>query len=185
VLGRISDEAVRAGDMIHGLKALVRKRRSELRVCNVNHLVCDVLPLAEVEARPVGIAIELDLQDDLPEVVADDVQVQQVVLNLLRNAIEAQPEAGVVRVVSRSLTGGLVEVEVADDGPGLAAEDAEKIFQPFFSTKQEGMGMGLSISRSIIDAHGGEIGYRPGAQGGSVFYFRLPSEPSALALARA
>ncbi len=177
VLRRISDEAVRAGDMIHGLKALVRKRSSELRICNVHDLVRDVIPLAEVQARDLGIEILVQLDDDVPDIVVDDVQIQQVVLNLIRNAIEAtQPGTGKVTVRSAVIDGNMVELEVADNGTGVDHDDPEQVFQPFFSTKQDGMGMGLSISRSIIEAHGGQIGYRPGDQGGSAFFFQLPSE---------
>lgn len=185
VLGRIADEAVRAGDMIHGLKALVRKRNSELRICNVNDLVRDVIPLAEVQARDLGIEIRLQLDDDVPDIVADDVQIQQVVLNLIRNAIEAtQPGAGKVTVRCDAVDGNTVEVEVADNGAGVGHDNPEQVFQPFFSTKRDGMGMGLSISRSIIEAHGGEIGYRPSALGGSAFFFRLPSEQQRAAATR-
>ena len=181
VLGRISDEAVRAGDMIHGLKALVRKRSSELRICNVNELVHEVIPLAEVEARDLGIQIRLQLSGDVPDIAADDVQIQQVILNLIRNAIEAtESGTGDVTVCSTLVDGDVVKVEVADNGAGIDHDDPEQVFQPFFSTKRDGMGMGLSISRSIIEAHGGQIGYCSGASGGSTFFFRLPAEHRAL-----
>ena len=182
VLGRISDEAVRAGDMIHGLKALVSKRESELRVCNVNDLVRDVLPLAELEARDRGVEISLDLDEDVADVAADDVQIQQVVLNLIRNAIEAtEPGDGRVEICTANIGDGLVRLEVSDNGLGISDADPEKVFQPFFSTKADGMGMGLSISRSIIAAHGGEIGHRPSQGGGSTFYFHLRAEQRAAA----
>ncbi len=176
VLGRISNEVVRAGDMIHGLKALVRKRNSELRVCNINRLVREVIPLAEVEARALGIEIRLDLADDIPDIMADEVQVQQVVLNLIRNAIESTETSGApVEVHSGATDGEMIEVAVVDHGAGVTGTDSEQLFQPFFSTKEEGMGMGLSISRSIIEAHGGQIGCRPGSTSGSTFFFRLPA----------
>ncbi len=176
VLGRISNEAVRAGDMIHGLKALVRKRNSELRMCNVNALVREVMPLAEVEARPLGIELHLHLADDIPDIMADEVQIQQVVLNLIRNAIESTPPSGpAVEIHSRGDDNGEIEVAVVDRGAGLTDPDCEHLFQPFFTTKEEGMGMGLSISRSIIEAHGGQIGCRPGDDRGSTFFFRLPA----------
>jgi len=177
VLGRISDEAVRAGDMIHGLKTLVRKRRSEMHVCSVNELVRAVIPLAEVEARDRGIELILRLDEQLPEIAADDVQIQQVVLNMLRNAIEAaQPAGGWVKIRTRTAEENMIEVVVTDNGCGIAQGDPDRVFQPFYSTKQDGMGMGLSISRSIIEAHGGQIGYRPASSGGSTFYFHLPAE---------
>jgi two-component system sensor kinase FixL len=177
VLARISEEAVRAGEMIHGLKALVRKRNSELKFCNVNDLVRDVIPLARVESRARGIEIRLHLADGLPAVLADDVQIQQVVLNLIRNAIEAtEPGYKAVDVYTGMVEGDLIEVAVADYGAGVEDVDPERVFEPFFSTKQKGMGMGLSISRSIVEAHGGRIGHRPGSPHGTTFFFRLPAE---------
>lgn len=176
VLGRISDEAVRAGDMIHGLRALVRKRTSELRACNVNGLVREVIPLAEVEARARGVDLHLHLADDIPEIMADEVQIQQVVLNLIRNAIESTPASGpAVEIHSRSNGPETIEVAVVDRGSGVKESDSGQLFQPFFTTKEEGMGMGLSISRSIIEAHGGQIDRRPGNDSGSTFFFHLPA----------
>ena len=113
VLGKISDEAVRAGDMIHGLKALVRKRSSELQVCNVNDLVRDLMPLAEVEARDLGIAVELELEDALPDTTADAVQIQQVILNLIRNAIEEFD-----RALDLALEAGKVTALLGANGAG-------------------------------------------------------------------
>jgi two-component system sensor kinase FixL len=176
VLGRISEEAVRAGDMIHGLKALARKRRSEMQVCDINRLVRDVIPLAEVEARHRGVAVDLELGNHLPGVTVDDVQIQQVVLNLVRNAIEAaRPGDGHVTVRTRRGGDDAIEVEVTDNGRGVVDGDPEQVFQPFVTTKQDGMGMGLSISRSIIDAHGGQIGHRSGDPTGTTFFFLLPT----------
>jgi len=180
VLSRISDEAVRAGDMIHGLKALVRKRPSVLARCDVNDLIRDVVRLAEVEAREHNVEIDLDLREAVSPIVVDSVQIQQVVLNLVRNAIEAA-EAGHGRVRIRTFRNGdeNVEVEVIDNGAGIVEGSRERLFQPFFSTKGSGMGMGLSISRNIVEAHGGEIGYRDGRSGGSTFFFTLPTERDA------
>lgn len=176
VLSRISDEAVRAGDMIHGLKALVRKRPSELGVCDVNDLIRDVVRLAEVEARDQGVEIQLDLQESVSPIVVDAVQIQQVVLNLVRNAIEAaEGEPGQVRIRTFENGNDGVEIEVIDSGTGVD-DESERLFQPFFSTKGSGMGMGLAISRNIVEAHGGEIGLRDADAGGSTFYFTLPTE---------
>ncbi len=180
VLGRISDEAVRAGEMIHRLKALVRKRPSEREICDVNELVADVMRLADIEARDRGIGIELDLDGSLPQVWVDSVQIQQVILNLIRNAIEAVETntngRNTVQIITRSTPGALIEVSVTDTGPGVAEADAERLFEPFFSTKGTGMGMGLSISRTIVEAHEGRIGYRGNDAGGSTFFFTLSIE---------
>ena len=180
VLGRIADEAVRAGEIIHRLKALVRKRPSKREICDVNELVADVMRLADIEARNRGVGIELDLDGSLPQVCVDSVQIQQVILNLVRNAIEAVETntngRNTVQIVTRSTPGASIEVSVTDTGPGVAKADAERLFESFFSTKGTGMGMGLSISRTIIEAHEGRIGYRGHDAGGSTFFFTLSIE---------
>ncbi len=183
VLGRISDEAVRAGEMIHRLKALVRKRPSEREICDVNELVADVMRLADIEARDRDVGIELDLDESLPQVWVDSVQIQQVILNLVRNAIEAveTDDNGrhTVQITTRSTPGAAIEVSVTDTGSGVAEADAERLFEPFFSTKGSGMGMGLSISRTIVEAHEGRIGYRGNDTGGSTFFFTLATDEGA------
>ena len=183
VLGRISDEAVRAGSMIHQLKALVRKRQSERTFCDINALIRDVVPLAEVDARGSNVTLELQLDDELPRVYVDNVQIQQVVLNLVRNGVEATDGSetgasdngrGSVTVRTTSGDNGDVRVEVADQGEGLSAEAEDRLFTPFFSTKASGMGMGLSISKTIIESHGGQLDFRTNPEGGMTFLFSLP-----------
>lgn len=178
VLGRITDEALRAGDMVHRLKELVRKRESERRVCSVNSLILQVAPLAQVDARLHGVPLRLVLAPDLPGVVADGVQIQQVVLNLIRNGVDAMegacPPGGEVTVETALTPKGHVGVAVADQGCGLPDAADEEIFQPFFTTKADGMGMGLSISRSIVLMHGGRLWFERTRPRGTTFRFTLP-----------
>ena len=109
-------------------------------------------------------------------VLADKVQIQQVLLNLIRNAIESMEETEHCElVISTSANGGMVEINVADTGAGIAAEIHEQLFQPFVTTKRQGMGVGLSISRTIVEAHGGSIASGPNPGGGTIFSFTLPA----------
>jgi len=178
VLSRISDEAMRAGGIIHRLKDMVRRQESRWTECDVNAVIRDVEQLASVDARLHDVALSFHLLLDLPPVLADAIQIQQVVLNLIRNGIDAvgEVDSGSRYVALRTgMDGpGRIRVSVEDNGCGLPADLAQAIFQPFFTTKKEGMGMGLSISRSIVEAHRGRIGFEPNAGSGTTFFFTLP-----------
>jgi two-component system sensor kinase FixL len=178
VLERIAREALRAGDIIHRLRDMVRRQESRWREADLNELVRDVAQLAVVDAHQHDVRLSFDLVPDLPPVLADGVQVQQVVLNLIRNGIDAVGEAGPERREVRVRTGtdgpGSLRVSVEDEGGGVPAEVERQLFHPFFTTKKGGMGMGLSISRSIVTAHQGRIGFERRPGGGSTFFFTLP-----------
>lgn len=176
-LSKIAAQAQRAGQIIHRLRSFVADRESEKIAADVNGLVEEVVDLEGSEARQREVDLELELAADLPQVLADTIQIQQVILNLLRNGIEAmhETEASRRRIVLRTrLLGGAVEVAVADRGCGYADIDSDRFFDAFFTTKDHGMGLGLTISRSIIEAHGGELGAAPNPGGGAVFHFTLP-----------
>jgi len=179
VLQSIAEEALRAGNIIHRLKDMVRRQESRWTECDLNTLIRDVEQLASVDARLHDVKLSFQLAQDLPSIMADGVQIQQVVLNLIRNGIDAVEEAGVPngRVVVRTGRAGpkAVRVTVEDNGPGLPAEVEDKLFQPFFTTKGGGMGMGLSISRSIASAHKGQISFTRDPSGGAVFHLTLPA----------
>lgn len=179
VLGHIADEALRAGNIIHRLKDMVRRQESRWTPCDLNALVRDVEQLASVDARLHDVSLTLHLSEDLPAVLADGVQIQQVVLNLIRNGIDAVEETGgrEGRVVVRTARVGArtVRISVEDNGRGLAADAADKLFQPFFTTKRGGMGMGLSISKSIAAAHKGRISFTRNASEGMTFHLTLPA----------
>jgi two-component system, LuxR family, sensor kinase FixL len=178
ILARISAEAMRAGGIIHRLKNMVRRQESRWAECDVNTLIRDVEQLASVDARMHDVALHFHLHPDLPQVLADGIQIQQVVLNLIRNGIDAvQDEDPGSRSVSlrTELQGpGWIRVSVEDNGCGLPPGMGRDIFQPFFTTKKEGVGMGLSISRSIVEAHRGHIGFEANDESGATFFFTLP-----------
>ena len=167
----------RAGDVIRRLRGFVSKGETERRVQSLNQLVEEALALALVGARQSRVRTSLELDQTLPPVLVDHVQIQQVVLNLVRNAVEAMEE-----VERRELTigtraipqQGMAEVIVADTGPGIAPELSDSLFQPFVTTKAAGMGLGLSICREIVEAHHGRLTMAPAPSGGAVFRVTLP-----------
>ena len=178
LLDKIEEQASRAGDVLHSLRAMVKKHESERTKTEVAPLVRDTLKFVEIESHRAAIRLESTIAPGLPPVFVDGIQIQQVMLNLTRNAIEAMEEAGHSGTLKVGVQGnghGEVAVSVANSGPGIAPGDAERIFDPFYSTKEAGLGVGLSISRAIIEAHGGRLSLTPNAGGGSVFRFTLPA----------
>jgi len=181
VLGRVTAQARRAGDVIHRLRAFVRRHTPDRRNRDAGELIQEILPLVEMDCRSHEVDLQLQFQPDLPKVQVDGIQLQQVLLNLTRNAVEAMnacaPGSRSLVIRTEALNEDEVELTVTDTGPGVAESMLEQLFEPFFTTKPEGMGLGLSLSRSIIEAHGGTLRYdsRPG--GGSIFRIRLPTAP--------
>ncbi|HTQ33323.1 MAG TPA: PAS domain S-box protein [Stellaceae bacterium] len=168
-------QAQRAGEVIRQLRQFVSKGETERRTQSLNQLVEEALALGLVGARQSGVRVILELDHDLPPVEVDPVQIQQVVLNLVRNAVEAMEEVDRRELtVATHATGTMVEASVGDTGPGIAPELADRLFQPFVTTKKTGMGLGLSICREIVEAHHGRlaVGRRP--EGGTVFRLTLP-----------
>jgi two-component system sensor kinase FixL len=168
-------QALRAGDIIRRLRDFVARGEGERRVENISKLVEEASALALVGAKELGVRVRFQFDPDADLVLADRVQIQQVLLNLMRNAVEAMEHAERRELVlaTGALGDGTVEVSVADTGHGMAPEVTEQLFRPFVTTKRNGMGVGLSISRSIIDAHGGRIWAEPNPGGGTVFRFTL------------
>lgn len=175
LIGRALAQAGRAGGIIRQSRQFVTKGETERRAESLNKLVEESLALALVVARQTGVRVVLELDGTLPQILADGVQIQQVVLNLVLNAIEAMGDCDrrELRIGTRALT-EMVEVTVADTGPGIAPELAERLFQPFVTTKKTGMGLGLSICREIVEAHHGRLTNAPRAGGGTVFRVTLP-----------
>ena len=153
------------------------KGEAERRIEPLPKLLEEAGALAMVGAKDRGIRLTYRLDKSAETVLADKVPIQQVVLNLMRNAIEAMAESQdkVLVVGSRPAPGDMVEIFVADNGPGLSEKVSEHLFQPFITTKAEGMGVGLSICRTIVEAHGGRIWAEPNPAGGMVFRFTLRS----------
>ncbi len=178
-LEKAAEQALRAGDIIRRMRDFVSRGESERRVESIAKLIEEASALALVGAKEHGVRVRFQFDRSHDLVLADKVQVQQVLLNLVRNAIEAMVEVdGEERelVLSTAPAGDdMVEVSVTDTGPGLAEEVTRQLFQPFVTTKRHGMGVGLSISRTIIQSHGGEIWAEPNPSGGTVFRFTLAS----------
>ncbi len=174
-LERASEQALRAGQIIRRLRDFVARGETERRIENLPRLLQDAGALALVGAREHGIDVRFAIDPGAGLVLADKVQVQQVVLNLIRNAMDAMEESPrrELRIEARAGEDGMAEVSVADTGPGIGEEIAGQLFQPFVTTKANGMGIGLSISRTIIESHGGRLWAEPAPGGGTVFHFTL------------
>jgi two-component system, LuxR family, sensor kinase FixL len=176
-MDKAADQAIRAGQIIRRLRDFVARGESERRVEDVKKLVEEASALALVGAKDKGVRVRFEFAPSVDFVLADKVQIQQVLLNLIRNAIEAMEgrDRRELVVSTAPAADNLVAISVADTGSGIAPEVGAQLFQPFVTTKAQGMGVGLSISRTIIEAHGGSIAPRPNSGGGTVFSFTLPA----------
>ena len=175
-LNRAAQQTLRSGEIIRRLRAFVARGEVAKRPESVTKLIEEASALALVGAKERGIKVLIRIDPDLPTAEVDRVQIQQVLLNLIRNAIEAMDGREVRELSIASATqDGTVLVSVADTGGGIAPEIASKLFQPFVTTKPEGMGIGLSVCRTIVEAHGGRLWVEPNPGGGSVFRFTVPS----------
>jgi signal transduction histidine kinase len=165
-----------AAEIIASVRALFKKDSTDRRATDLNQLVAGVVALTRIEAQNRDVQVETRLSESLPLVACDRVQVQQVILNLVMNAIEAMQSAPqrVLCIASALTKSGGVHVSVADTGPGVFHVDIERVFTPMFTTKSRGMGMGLSICRSIIESHNGRIWASAAHPKGAVFHFELP-----------
>lgn len=179
VLERIASTALRAGTTIRRIRGFVKKREFEVVPVDVNQLVREVVSLLAGEARSAAIVIQLALADSLPPAVADPIQVQQVLVNLVRNGfeaiIDAQSAQRLIQIETGLATPNDLVVRVRDTGPGVRSDAADQLFAPFWTTKVKGLGLGLSISRSIIEAHGGALSVVADDGRGTTFQFTLPA----------
>lgn len=170
-------EGQRAGEIIRGLQSLTRNNASEFRPVKLHQLAREILALSRLEFERRHVSLELDVQAEEDVIFCDSVQIQQVLLNLVINAMEAMaenPGASILRLASSNPTHGVIRLEVADNGIGLSEGVINRIFDSFYTTKAEGMGMGLTISHEIIKRHGGVLSAENRQTGGSLFLFTLP-----------
>ncbi|MEV4778585.1 sensor histidine kinase [Burkholderia sp. LMU1-1-1.1] len=179
-LEQASAQAQRAGQIIRSVHEFVKKREPLRQSVGIQSLLDGIQALIELQARQSYVSYQTNIPEDLPAVLADRVMIEQVLLNLTRNAIEAMqhipPQRRMLNVVAEyDAATAQVSVAVIDQGHGIPDEVAQRLFSPFFSTKAEGMGMGLNICRTAIEFHGGSLTYSPNPQGGTIFTFVLPA----------
>jgi PAS domain S-box-containing protein len=178
ILADIVHDDSRAGEVIHRMRALVRKETREFVALNLSTIISEVVALLHSDAILHNVRVTVELTQHLPPVHGDKVQVQQVVLNLLLNAFDAMKDGRhserEVAVWTEASSADTVRVGVRDGGPGLSGEIRNRVFEPFFTTKREGIGMGLSISRTIVEAHGGHLWAENNPDAGATFYFTMP-----------
>jgi C4-dicarboxylate-specific signal transduction histidine kinase len=175
---RVIRDGKRSGDIIDRLRDLVKKAPPRNDSVNINEVIREVIALTNVEAVRNGVSAQTELAESLPLVQGDRVQLQQVILNLVINAVEAM--SGVVEgsrdllISTSKAEGDAILVAVRDSGPGFDSVNTEQVFEPFYTTKPDGIGMGLSICRSIIEAHGGRLWVSANVPRGAVFQFTVP-----------
>ena len=196
-LRRIAEQAERAGRVIKSVHDFVRRRDKDREPVSPQALIDAVMPLVSLQARKLGVLVETRVPSGLPAVLCDRTMVEQVLLNLARNAMQAMDQARVAMpalVLQVRLAGaaqpsgggpGWLEFSVADRGPGIPPEVGEQLFTPFFTTKAEGMGLGLSLCRTVVEQHGGLLTFEPNRPQGTVFRFTLPSTTATSALSAA
>ena len=191
---RIAEQAERAGKVIKSVHDFVRRSDKDREAVAPQHLLDAIMPLVSLQARELGVRVEVRARAGLPAVLCDRTMVEQVLLNLARNAMQAMDEAGVAAPVltfdvrptraAGSAPGQPLEFSVSDVGPGIADDVKARLFTPFFTTKPEGMGLGLSLCRTVVEQHGGSLAFEPNRPRGTIFRFTLPQAPvPAVALA--
>ena len=192
-LQRIAEQAERAGRVIKSVHDFVRRREQQRESLGVDLLLEAVLPLVRLQARKSGTLVDVELPQPAPRVLCDRTMVEQVLLNLARNAIQAMeqdsdPDERVLSIRVRQAHERWVTFYVTDAGPGISRETGARLFTPFFTTRREGMGLGLSLCRTVVEQHGGAMDFDsppPGARRGTEFRFTLPAARAAAASATA
>ena len=177
---KASEQAERAGKIIRRMRDMVKKSDPVRWPISLELLVEETRAFADIEAQRTGTQIVVDIPENLPNIVVDRIMIEQVLLNLVKNGIEAMNDVPLARrrltIEAQPVAGRMLEVAVIDQGHGLNEEDSDRIFAPFYTTKPEGMGIGLAICRSIIEFHQGRLWVEARRDGGSVFRFTVPIE---------
>jgi C4-dicarboxylate-specific signal transduction histidine kinase len=181
-LSRIVKEGNRAGEVVGRIRALIKKAPARKDAVAINDAILEVIALTRTEAANNSVSVRTQLAEGLPRVQGDQVQLQQVLLNLIINAVEAMRDVGEeereLLISTRNEPDGL-SVEVRDSGPGFAPATLDRVFEAFYTTKPSGLGLGLSICRSIIEAHNGRLWASPNVPRGAIFRFIVPAHPAA------
>ena len=180
---RIAQQAERAGRVIKSVHDFVRRRDQAREAVPAQELLGDVLPLVNLQARKLGVRVQVNVEPGLPPALCDRVMVEQVLLNLARNAMQAMDDPSIrertleirVRRAAANAHSAWLEFTLSDGGIGISEETAQKLFTPFFTTRSEGMGLGLSLCRTVVEQHGGFLGHKPRHPRGTVFTFTLPA----------
>jgi signal transduction histidine kinase len=176
---KIVEAGILASEIIDRLRSLYKKSSPKRELVAINEVVGEMVPLLRSEANEYAVSIRTNLAPDLPKITADRVQLQQVLMNLMLNGVEAMKETGGVLTMKSQLgEDGQIQISIHDTGPGLPLGNAGQIFDAFFTTKPQGSGMGLAISKSIIESHGGRIWANSNGGRGATFHFTLPATPS-------
>jgi two-component system sensor kinase FixL len=177
LMDKATSQTARAGNIIRHLRDFIEKRESSRTLESLNKVVEEAIALGLVGAADANVKVRVELDPDIQPVLIDKIHIQQVLINLIRNSIEAMQnmERRELTISTFAREHNAAEVAVADTGPGLSAEIASRLFQPFVTTKDKGMGIGLTICQSIIEAHNGRIWTQPNPGGGVAFRFRLPT----------
>jgi C4-dicarboxylate-specific signal transduction histidine kinase len=181
LLARIANDGDRAGNVVSRIRDLVKKAPPRMEPLDLNEAIGEVIELTRGEAMKDGVSVQTQFAESLPAVTGDRTQLQQVILNLILNAIQAMSASGLplreLQISTQANRSDGVLVSIRDSGPGIRPQDVDRLFDPFYTTKPGGMGMGLSICRSIIAGHGGQIWATSNGQQGAAFDFTLPTVP--------
>ena len=186
ICAKVDEQALRAGQVVENIRKFIRKQDAKVAVLDVNAVIADALNLVEADAHAEGIRVATHYAEGLPPVRADAVQLQQVLLNLTRNSVDAmrdgvtkeRKERGIVIGTDGGEHGGAC-ISVTDHGLGVSPRLADHIFHPFVTTKRDGLGVGLAISRTIVQSYGGSLTYRDNPEGGAIFVVELPPSEEA------
>ena len=181
ILYKTQQQALRAGRIIHRMREFVKSQSKHRSTADINTLIHDAVSLCSAELKHNDIKLTFQLENNLPSIYVDHIHIEQVIINLIRNSVDAlknlpAKQQRCLTIYSRLILNNAIQVGVKDNGPGLDEEQQQKILTPFYTTKTDGMGMGLSISRSLIEAHEGTLRFNSKAGKGSTFYFSLPVE---------
>jgi C4-dicarboxylate-specific signal transduction histidine kinase len=179
ILRKTQQQALRAGRIIHRMREFVKSHAQHRSSAHVNILIHDATTLCIAELKQNNIKLTFELENNLPALYVDHIQIEQVIINLIRNSVEALQNLPATQRRQLTIHTHLnadndIEVRIKDNGPGIAEDQQQQILTPFYTTKTDGMGMGLSISRSLIEAHDGHLHFNSQPEKGTTFYFTLP-----------